>query len=229
MVLLQIVLLAFASHYARARIPGIIKYYLLELCACIACICVVIYIKEGLQKRKKREERNIKKKQPLQYCPVDGVVPKLGMTRGYNYNWIIKDESKAKKEEKIENKKEDQNNEPKKVYKSPFEESINTDKKVLYKSPFGTIGSERVFIVLDSARCDDKYSLCQKHMYKNRVYRRLIEKYVLLMNEKYKGRKYIKKEEPKTPKYEGISYRRLREKSRYRISLREHDWFDLDV
>lgn len=188
LILLQLVLLAIASHYAHAQLYGIMKYYLLELSAGFCFVCVIVYINDAIQKRKKVHWKE-KSKEPLQCCPVDGTEHTNDVPRVYNYNWIIKDESK-KDIEQEDIKKESVSKEEvtKQVYKSPFDGVVHTDKKVLYKSPFDSIERGRVMIVLDSAKDDDKYVLSRDKRYYG-TYRRVVkDKYILSLDERYCGR-----------------------------------------
>lgn len=176
--LLQLVMLAIASHYARAQLYGIIKYYLLELCVWFLLMCGIVCVSDAVRKRRKvRIKRNNRER--VEYCPVDEVENIRDEVRSYNYNWIIKDEKKLDTEreentkevvtkeseakESVENKKV-----PKQVYRSPFDKLEDKGKKVLYKSPFDEISRGRVVIVLDSARDDDKYVLCSDVRYKGK-------------------------------------------------------------
>lgn len=201
LILLQLTLLAFASHYARAKFWGIVKYYFIELFVMLCLVYILSYVKERIGRKengKVIEDIN----ESRENCQ-DVQMPAVTPIRKYNFNWVIKSENvKEEKDEVIKNEKVS--------YISPFDGTINTDKKVLYKSPFEPL-HKRVVLVLDSAMDDFCYRLRYNNeskvfvkkkdgfKYKLRVCinKRFIKKkdkffYVL---KKYDGKVFTKKEE----------------------------------
>ena len=208
LILLQLVLLAFASHYARAEILGIIKYYLIELFGVCCLVCILAYIKEKMtHKDKKIEVKPIEEKKQI-----------IAYPRTYNFNWIIKSENK---EEKIEVKEVESENENKKIeYKSPFEETINTDKKMSYRSPFEPLHNN-VVLVLDSAKEDFEYKL--RHIDKCKVFVKKKEKFKYRLRI-YKDKSFVKKEEKFKYKLKKYSNKILFvKKEEFRYKLRKYN------
>ena len=169
LILLQLVLLAFASHYARAKIDGIIKYYLIELFGVLCIIYVLSCIKEKISNRRYKKAMQVEQN----LCKVDEEVEVRPRT--YNFNWIIKSENVVEDNKKEEVKMENTEKQAKKIdYQSPFEGTINTDKKVLYRSPFEPL-HKKVVLILDSAREDFKYTL--RYNMESKVFVRKKEKF----------------------------------------------------
>ena len=178
-ILLQLVFLAFASHYASAEPIGIVKYYSMEVTVSLVLLMMLMKIKEKRKEKRKRiEEINNKLEEEKKQNEI------VEEHKSYNYNWVIKNTANDKikgNDEKVENSSEVSTNkdkaraEEKIIYKSPFESSIDTNvgKKAKYVSPFEPIHQGNIVLELDSSKNSFGYKLPIKDRYQFRVFKKI--------------------------------------------------------